>query len=199
MHPRIHIIILPCIRPERFKRIFIKRCLSNLNEITTYFLSSFLPSSPPLLLPPSLLPSLPSILPSFLIPSLFSSFLEGLNRGTSITLKNFIFCLCNMKQLTWPGYGLLRWLNFRHFNSNSKKFFETVNFFPERSKNGSKRANIIFLGISRSFRPFYDNSGLFQKISEGYRRFPKTIEDFRRLTKRFDHCRRCPKNPPNTK
>ena len=33
-------------------------------------------------------------------------------------------------------------------------------------------------------------SRLFQKISQGYRRFPKTVEDFRRLTKRSDHCRR---------
>ena len=44
---------------------------------------------------------------------------------------------------------------------------------------------------SRSFWPFYDNSGLF-------RRFPRATEDFWRLTKRSDHCRRCPKNPPNT-
>ena len=109
--------------------------------------------------------------PSFSIPSLFSSFLEGLNRGTSITLKHFIFRLCNMKQLTW--------LNFRHFNSYSKKFFETVNFF---SRKKQKRL-LIFLVMSRSFRPFYDNSELFQKISQGYQRFPKTIEDFRRLTK----------------
>ena len=80
-------------------------------------------------------------------------------------------------------------LNFRHFNTNSKKFFETVN-----SKNDSKKANLILFSISRSFQPFYDNYGFFQKISEGYRRFPKTVDDFRRLTKRFDHCRRCPKN-----
>ena len=39
-------------------------------------------------------------------------------------------------------------------------------------------ANIILFSISRSFRPFYYNSGLFQKISEGYRRFPKTVKDF---------------------
>ena len=89
-------------------------------------------------LPPPLSCSLPSSLPSFSIPSLFSSFLEGLNRGTSITLKHFIFCLCNMKQLTCPEYGLLTWLNFRHFNSNSKKFFETVIFFQKEAKTAPK-------------------------------------------------------------
>ena len=114
-------------------------------------------------------------------------FLRGSEWGYLDNTKHFIFWLCNMKLL-----------NFRHFNSNSIKFFETVNFFPEGSKNGSKKASIILFSISRSSRPFNDNSGLFQTISEGYRRFPKTIEDFRRLKKRSDHCRRCPKNPPNT-
>ena len=79
--------------------------------------------------------------------------------------KHFIFWLCNMEQL-----------NFRHFNTNSKIFSETVIFFPQRRKNGSKKANIILFSISRSFRPFYDNSGLFQEISEDYQRFPKTVE-----------------------
>ena len=97
---------------------------------------------------------------------------EGLNGGTSITLDTSLFWLCNMKQL-----------NFRHFNTNSKKFFETAIFFQEEeAKNGSKKANIVLFSISTSFRPFYDKSGLFQKISEGHLRFPKTAEDFRRLT-----------------
>ena len=77
----------------------------------------------------------------------------------------------------------MKQLNFRDFNTNSKQSFETVIFFPERSKNGSKKANIILFSISRSFWPFYDNSGLFQKISEGYRRFPKTNEEVRPLPK----------------
>ena len=48
---------------------------------------------------------------------------EGLNVGDGGYLdnsKHFIFWLCNMKQL-----------NFRHFNTNGKKFFETVNFFQK--------------------------------------------------------------------
>ena len=73
--------------------------------------------------------------------------------------KLFTFWICKMKQL-----------NLRHFNTNSNKFFETVNFFPERSKNGCKKADIILFSISRSFRPFCEN--LFQ-ISQGYRRFSK--------------------------
>ena len=113
--------------------------------------------------------------------------LEGLNGGTSITLNTSFFGF-----VTWNSsiLGIL---------TLTVKNTETVNFFKERSKNGSKKANIIFFSISRSFQPFYDNSGLSQKISEGYRRFPKTVEEFRRLTKRSDHCWRCPKNPPNIK
>ena len=51
-----------------------------------------------------------------------------------------------------------RAVNLRLFNTNSKKFFETVIFFSEKSKNGSKKANIIFFSISRNFWQFYDNS-----------------------------------------
>ena len=58
-------------------------------------------------------------------------------------------------------------LNFRHFNTSSKKLFETVDFFPERSQNCSKKATIILLVYQAMFGHFYDNSGLFQKISEG--------------------------------
>ena len=87
---------------------------------------------------------------------------------TSITQNTSLFWLRNMKHL-----------NFRHFNTNSQKFFETVNFFQEKdAKNGCKKANIVSFSISKSFGPFYDKSGLFQKISEGHRRFPKTVEDF---------------------
>ena len=78
----------------------------------------------------------------------------------------------------------MKQLNFRHFNSNNKKFFETVNFCQEEdAKNSSKKANIVLFSISTSFRPFYDKSGLFH-ISEGHQQFPKTAEDFRRLTNR---------------
>ena len=39
------------------------------------------------------------------------------------TTKHFMFCLSNMKQL-----------NFRHFNTNSKKFTVTVIFFQNKTK-----------------------------------------------------------------
>ena len=90
---------------------------------------------------------------------------------TSITLNTSFFnWLCNTKHL-----------NFRHFNTNSKKFFKTVYFFQKEAKTALKRP-ILFCLVYQG----------------GYRRFPKSVKDFRSLTKRFDHCRRCPKNPPNT-
>ena len=75
----------------------------------------------------------------------------------------------------------MKQLNFMHLNTNSKKFFEIVIFSRKKQKGSKKTSNILF-SISGSFRPFYNTSGLFQKISEGFRRFPKTVEDFRRLT-----------------
>ena len=113
-----------------------------------------------------------------------SSSLQGGSKwGYLDNTKLFTFWICKIKQL-----------NLRHFNTNSNNILWNSKFFPERSKNGCKKADIILFSISRSFRPFCEN--LFQ-ISQGYRRFSKTVEDFLRLTKRSDHCRRCPKNPPN--
>ena len=53
----------------------------------------------------------------------------------------------------------------------------------ERNRNGSKKANTILFSISRHFWPFYDNAGLFHKISEGNWRFPKANEEVRPLPK----------------
>ena len=61
-------------------------------------------------------------------------------------------------------------------------------FFPERRKNGSKKATVILFSTSRSFWPFYDN--LFQ-IPEDCGRFPKTNKDVQPLPK-------ISKNPPNS-
>ena len=74
-------------------------------------------------------------------------------------------------------------LNFRHFHTNSKKFFETV-YFPRKNQIRLQKGQYYFFSISRSFRPFYDN--LFQ-ISKGHTTFPKTAEDSRRPTKSSDH------------
>ena len=58
--------------------------------------------------------------------------LEGLNGGTSITLNTSFSGF-----VTWNSsiLGIL---------TLTVKNTETVNFFKERSKNGSKKANIIF-------------------------------------------------------
>ena len=77
----------------------------------------------------------------------------------------------------------MKQINFRHFNTNSKKSFETVIFSQKEAKTAQKRPILFCLVYLRSFWPFYDNSGLFQKISEGYRRFPKTNEEVRPLPK----------------
>ena len=77
------------------------------------------------------------------------------------------FWLCNLKQL-----------NFRYFNTHStRKIHSNIKFFPERDNNGAK-SQIIFLSISRNFRPFSDNSRFFRNSSEDYQRCPKTGEAF---------------------
>ena len=51
-------------------------------------------------------------------------------------------------------------------------------YFPERSKNGSKKANIILFSIScKKFLAILRQ--LYKKISEGSQRSPKTFEDNR--------------------
>ena len=90
---------------------------------------------------------------------------EGLNRGYLDNTKHFIFGLCNMKQL-----------NFRHFNTNSKKFFETVNFFPKEAKTARNRPILMCLVSQGVF-------GHFTTIPDYFRRFPKATNDSRRLSK----------------
>ena len=71
----------------------------------------------------------------------------------------------------------MKQLNFRYVITNSKKFFETIIYFPERSKNGSKKANIILFSIScKKFLAILRQFS--KKISEGSQRSPKTFEDF---------------------
>ena len=72
----------------------------------------------------------------------------------------------------------MKQLNFRYFNTKSKNSLKQLIFFQKEAKTALKKANIILFSISRNFWSFYNNSGLFQKISEGYRRSPKTAEDF---------------------
>ena len=86
---------------------------------------------------------------------------EGLNRGYIDNTKHFIFWLCNMKQL-----------NFRHFNTNSIEFFETVNFFQKEAKTAPNRP-ILFCLV---------HQGVFGHLT--------TIPDFRRLPTMPEDCRR---------
>ena len=68
-------------------------------------------------------------------------------------------------------------LNFRHFNTKSKKFFETVNVLQKLAKTKGQ----YYFGItSRSFRPFCGN---VPKATEDCRRFLKTYEEVGPLPK----------------
>ena len=98
---------------------------------------------------------------------------EGLNRGYLDNTKHFIFGLCNMKQL-----------NFRHFNTNRIKFFETVNFFQKEAKTPPKRP-ILFCLYQGVFSHF-------TTIPDYFRRFPKATDDSRRLSQISKDQRRGP-------
>ena len=92
---------------------------------------------------------------------------ECLKGSSSMTIKHFLFLAVNMKQL-----------NFRHFNTNSKKFCETVNFFLKGAKTApkrpSKRPSLVYQGVF----------GHFETIPDYFiRRFPKATDDSRRLSK----------------
>ena len=90
---------------------------------------------------------------------------EGLNRGYLDNTKHFIFGLCNIKQS-----------NFWHFNTNSKKFFATVNFFQKEAKTAPKRPILFCLVYQGVF-------GHFTTIPDYFRRFPKATDDSLRLAK----------------
>ena len=79
--------------------------------------------------------------------------------------KHFIFWFCNTKQL-----------NFRYFNTNSNKFFETVNFFQKKANTAPKRPISFFSVYQGVF-------GHFTTIPDYFRRFPKATDDSRRVSK----------------
>ena len=92
-------------------------------------------------------------------------FNEGLNGGYLDNTKHIIFWLCNLKQL-----------NFWHFNTNSKKVFETVNFYKKEAKTAPKRPILFYLVYQGVF-------GHFTTILDYFRRFPKTKKEVRPLPK----------------
>ena len=86
--------------------------------------------------------------------------------------KHFIFSLDNMKQL-----------NFRHFNTNSKKFFETVIVFQKEAKTAPKRPISFCVVYQRGF-------GHFTTIPDYFTKILRATEDPQRLPKKSDHCLR---------
>ena len=104
--------------------------------------------------------------------------IRGSEWGYLDNTKHFIFWLCNMKQL-----------NFRHFNTNIKKFYKTVFFFHKEAKTAPKRPilffNIIkkFWAILRWFRIIPEDFWRLPYISENCRTFSKTNEEVQPLPK----------------
>ena len=109
---------------------------------------------------------------------------RGSGWGYLDNTKHLIFWLCNMKQL-----------NFRHFNTNSKKLTLTVNFIQKETKTASKRpilfCLVLYQEVFGHFPTIRNHFGRFPKTFEHSRRFPKTTEDVRRLPKMSEDCRRC--------
>ena len=100
---------------------------------------------------------------------------ECLNGGSSMTIKHVLFLALNMKQL-----------NFRHFNTNSKKFCETESFFVKEAKTAPKRPILLCLvyqGVSAILRQFRIIS------SEDFQRLPTIPEDWRRCSKKLSPSR----------
>ena len=72
----------------------------------------------------------------------------------------------------------MKQLNFRHFNTNRKKFTVTVNFSQKETKTAPKRPILllclVYQEVFSHFPTIPDHSG----------RFPKTAEEVRRFTRR---------------
>ena len=81
-------------------------------------------------------------------------------------------------------------LNYKHFKTNSKKFFETVLFFQKEAKTAPKKQILFCLvhqGVFghqvRQFQIISEDFRRLATIPEGCRRFPKTNEEVRPLLK----------------
>ena len=73
----------------------------------------------------------------------------------------------------------MKQLNFRHFNTNRKKF--TVSLARKKRKRLQK-GQYYFVWYTKKFSAISDDSRSFRKISEDYRKFrrlPKMSEDYR--------------------
>ena len=83
----------------------------------------------------------------------------------------------------------MKQINFRQFNANSKKFFETVDFSQKEAKTAPIRPILfclVYEGVFGHFTQFRIISEDFRRlptIPEYCRRFPKTNEEVRPLPK----------------
>ena len=76
----------------------------------------------------------------------------------------------------------MKQLNFRHVNTNRKKFTVTVNFSQKETKTAPKRPMLFCL--------------VYQEVFSHFRRFPIISESFRRLPKMSEDNRRFPRRNP---
>ena len=83
----------------------------------------------------------------------------------------------------------MKQLNFRHFNTNRKKFTVTVNFGQKETKPAPKRPILFCLVYREVFSQF-------PTIPDHLRRFPKNTEDTRRLLMISEDYRRFPRRNP---
>ena len=77
----------------------------------------------------------------------------------------------------------MKQLNFGHFNTNSKTFFQTVNFFRKEEKTAPKRPILFCLVYQGVFGHFTTIYFRFPKATEVSRTFSKTNEEVRPLLK----------------
>ena len=76
----------------------------------------------------------------------------------------------------------MRQLNFRHFNTNSKKFSETVNFSRKKKKRPQK-GQYYFVKYIKEF------SAILRQFISDFRRLPKFPEDCRTFSKTNEEVR----------
>ena len=107
-----------------------------------------------------MLPSTLEFLPSTLDPRPKPKLLDN--------TKHLIFWLCNIRKQ----------LNFRHFNTNRKKFTVTVNFSQKETKTAPKRPMLFFL-------VYQEIVSHFPTILDHFRRLPKIPEDWRRPVRKL--------------
>ena len=76
----------------------------------------------------------------------------------------------------------MKQLNFKHFNTNRKKFTVTVNFGQKETKTAPKRPILFCLVYQEVFSHF---PTIPDHFLEDFRRFPETTEDFRGEIRKF--------------